>query len=528
LPGQPGVSIFDLQKRIGSSSPELHAFFPKHLTIRQVLESAWAETPLSTVHLTVDIDERVSALLRWFQGEICPDIGPSLLFEDEALRSVYVKPEEGSDITNGSRLLNSRLEEFRNSVFDPVLLEWADQRKFGGTSFASQRLLLFLRAIIKSPDIVVLDEPFSGLDAAVVQKCNMFLAHGETKAIRYRKDGQSTPSQTPVPQRTDLDRLGLTIFKGMTKDQAFVFISHRKSEVPGIIREWMCLPEPGTDQAPRFGRFSGPMEVDPNRWRQVWGQPEIVQREYKTYVSAEERRAAFNAYHYRYFRNESLEQRMKRNDRLRNYTRSAPAYRKEEISLRGYRSRHSMPLSAEKILDRSMQTAKDAVVLMSKILRQDGYPETPTDSDISSIARINSAKSTSNSSIEEKESTYMRYLTPFPMHVKAARLLARSRRDTSDAEEIIARILDPQIFAHSIKRKAEKALRLSHIYISRAEAFIARITRHPSRNDRIWAEAKSLHVSIKYRLAVTSKRLEMLANSRKSKILQQAKYMIHS
>src|ERR1700761_8131945 len=86
IPGEPGISIFDLQKRIGSSSPELHAFFPKHLTIRQVLESAWAETPLSTVHLTADIDERVSALLRWFQGEICPDIGPSLLFEEDTLR----------------------------------------------------------------------------------------------------------------------------------------------------------------------------------------------------------------------------------------------------------------------------------------------------------------------------------------------------------------------------------------------------------------------------------------------------------
>ena len=51
LPGRPGISIFDIQARIGQSSPEVHTFFPRNLTLRQTIENAWAETFLGTPKL---------------------------------------------------------------------------------------------------------------------------------------------------------------------------------------------------------------------------------------------------------------------------------------------------------------------------------------------------------------------------------------------------------------------------------------------------------------------------------------------
>ncbi|KAI7656438.1 P-loop containing nucleoside triphosphate hydrolase protein, partial [Hortaea werneckii] len=46
-PGEPGISVFDIQRRMGHSSPEVHAFFPKQLTVRRAIESAFADAPLA-------------------------------------------------------------------------------------------------------------------------------------------------------------------------------------------------------------------------------------------------------------------------------------------------------------------------------------------------------------------------------------------------------------------------------------------------------------------------------------------------
>ncbi|KAL8983876.1 MAG: hypothetical protein Q9177_004850, partial [Variospora cf. flavescens] len=63
-PGEPGISIFDLQSRIGHSSPELHAFFPKHLSLRRVLESAFADTFLVAPQLTFARDTLIDTHLK--------------------------------------------------------------------------------------------------------------------------------------------------------------------------------------------------------------------------------------------------------------------------------------------------------------------------------------------------------------------------------------------------------------------------------------------------------------------------------
>jgi ABC-type molybdenum transport system ATPase subunit/photorepair protein PhrA len=275
-PGEPGVSIFDLQSNIGISSPELHSLFPKHLTVRRVLESAWAETPLSPVsQLTADIDSKVTSALRWFQGELCPDLGDSALYQRELLRvagSYTVGP------AHLARLESQQLEH----AFDPTSVEWADYRTFGGLPFASQRLLLFLRAIIKQPDLVILDEAFSGMDANTVHKCHLFLSHGENRILQlHSHNGQVRMRQASAP--SDLSKTGLAQIPGLSPEQALVFISHRQEEVPGCVREWLCLPEPGTTEEwrggsraapPRFGRLDGPLEATDQRWREVWALPQ--------------------------------------------------------------------------------------------------------------------------------------------------------------------------------------------------------------------------------------------------------------
>jgi hypothetical protein len=41
--------------------------------------------------------------------------------------------------------------------------------------------------------------------------------------------------------------------------------------VPGCVREWICLPEPGEQKAPRMGELAGPLELNPKGWEAVWG-----------------------------------------------------------------------------------------------------------------------------------------------------------------------------------------------------------------------------------------------------------------
>jgi hypothetical protein len=44
-----------------------------------------------------------------------------------------------------------------------------------------------------------------------------------------------------------------------------------REEIPGSIREWICLPEANTGLEARFGRLDGPIEGDYRRWNEIWG-----------------------------------------------------------------------------------------------------------------------------------------------------------------------------------------------------------------------------------------------------------------
>ncbi|KAL2761094.1 hypothetical protein ACRALDRAFT_1059231 [Sodiomyces alcalophilus JCM 7366] len=221
------LTYWDIQRRIGHSSPEVHQHMPTYLSVRQVLENAWADTFKGVPKLDDDARAKVEATLRWF----APELNPNHLHQEKVA---------GNDSTES--------------------LRWADDHLFGRLSFSAQRVALFLRAVIKNPDVVVLDEAFGGMDEKVRDKCMLFLVRGEAKT--YDAAGKVVDSE--VAEKAEV-RVG-----GLSPDQALVCISHLKEEMPDCVREWICLPEANEGLPARFGRFDGPLRTDERRWRELW------------------------------------------------------------------------------------------------------------------------------------------------------------------------------------------------------------------------------------------------------------------
>ncbi|KAK7543198.1 ABC transporter-like protein [Phyllosticta citricarpa] len=239
--GQPGLSIFDIQRRIGVSSPEVHAFFPKHLSVRRVLESAWADTPLTAPKLTSQADEQVESCLRWFRKELNPALGDEIL---------------------------DRLERYRLMGVD---MEWADSIKFGDLSFSGQRVALFLRAIIKRPDLVVLDEAFSGMDEFAREKCMLFLHHGERMSLRWTNTMRRLVPSGPKAVESDRSVLNRVTVSGLSDRQALIVVAHKREDVPSSVRKYLTLPEPGSGRPPLVGDLGVPLRTEYRLWPVIWG-----------------------------------------------------------------------------------------------------------------------------------------------------------------------------------------------------------------------------------------------------------------
>jgi molybdate transport system ATP-binding protein len=66
-------------------------------------------------------------------------------------------------------------------LFDQFGLGALADRPFARLSTGEQRLVLFIRALVKQPQLLILDEPFQGMDAAHVARCRDWL-DGELRA----------------------------------------------------------------------------------------------------------------------------------------------------------------------------------------------------------------------------------------------------------------------------------------------------------------------------------------------------------
>ena len=247
-PGQPGISIFDLQSHIGHSSPEVHAFFPRELTIRQTLENAWADTFRGKALLSHENDIVVDACLRWFERELNPAFsGPDPADPVQQAKATKHRSRSGKHV----------------EVYLERDIDWADSVRFGEVSVAAQKVALLLRALIKKPDVVILDEAFSAMDAATRDKCMTFLAHGESV---YRKK-RDAASQTLM---STLANVGKVAIAGLEARQALICVSHLAEEVPDLVTEWMCLPEPNEGNAVRFGTRVNSGRRNRKWWNAIW------------------------------------------------------------------------------------------------------------------------------------------------------------------------------------------------------------------------------------------------------------------
>ncbi|KAI0023116.1 P-loop containing nucleoside triphosphate hydrolase protein [Xylariomycetidae sp. FL0641] len=225
------LTFWDIQSRIGHSSPEIHQHMPRSLTVRQVVENAWADTFRTKAKLDQEAKEKVEACLRWFEAELNPAYRAS------------TSPSEAHEHS----------------------LEWAEHYMFGELSFSAQRVALFLRAIVKSPDVVVLDEACSGMDDGVRDRCLLFLEKGETMTHVKKADG----SQVVV--ESEALKTGNVKVRGLSDNQALICISHIREEIPDCIREWICLPEANSREPARFGVSKAPLGRDEKSWKAIWG-----------------------------------------------------------------------------------------------------------------------------------------------------------------------------------------------------------------------------------------------------------------
>ncbi len=118
-----GESIWDIKKRTGFISPEVHAFFRANQTATQLILTG--------------LDDR------------------------------WVFRDQSAPYAPG--MIHDLLDYFS-------ITEYADQ-PFHNLSTGTQRLLFFIRALIKVPNLLLLDEPFQGLDIINMTKAKVLLEH---------------------------------------------------------------------------------------------------------------------------------------------------------------------------------------------------------------------------------------------------------------------------------------------------------------------------------------------------------------
>lgn len=236
-PGRPAFTIFDLQARIGHVSPELHAFFPRHLSVRQAVQSAFADTFLSRPRMNEERRMDVDAALRFFADELRPE----------------ARSASGSATGDD--------------------LAWADATPFSELSMPHQRTVLLLRALIARPPLVVLDEAFAGMPPALRDKCLRFLEVGE---LNPETDSEIAVGHSQTQKKGNIRHTGLN------DEQAMIVVSHVREEVPDMVSRWIVLPSLETGEETRSrdaagrlvcrrGELASGRTVAGDGWEEIWG-----------------------------------------------------------------------------------------------------------------------------------------------------------------------------------------------------------------------------------------------------------------
>ncbi|KAJ8102663.1 P-loop containing nucleoside triphosphate hydrolase protein [Lipomyces tetrasporus] len=136
-------NYFSINKVIGHASPEIHAIFPATLTAFQTVSTGFTVgsflPPSSVSHVAGDLTkqeqtDRIASLLQYF------NVNPDTLFSELTLND--------------------------------------------------QKLALFMRAIVKNPEVLILDEAFSGMNDESIFRCKHFVHEwgGTVIAIGHLED----------------------------------------------------------------------------------------------------------------------------------------------------------------------------------------------------------------------------------------------------------------------------------------------------------------------------------------------------
>ncbi|QJD78354.1 ATP-binding cassette domain-containing protein [Spirosoma rhododendri] len=147
--GKPGTNIWDVKRRIGFISPELHLYFPRQLTVRQVGLTGLTDTLVVPARPSADAVHDLDALLTYFGIDHLAD------------------------------------------------------RPFGTLSTGEQRITLLIRALLKNAPMLILDEPFQALDARQAEQARQLLDSLPDKTIVFvTHDSAELP--TSVDRRIDI------------------------------------------------------------------------------------------------------------------------------------------------------------------------------------------------------------------------------------------------------------------------------------------------------------------------------------
>ncbi|PWY97091.1 P-loop containing nucleoside triphosphate hydrolase protein [Testicularia cyperi] len=207
-----------INRRIGHLSPELFNAFPRRraelggLTVGETIASGF-ENVFARRAYSQSQKERVWSLLALFADLIKSPQG-------HAFSSASAS---GSGIDSDSnRNRNRNSGSGSGSGTGDVDIQALSGRAFAELSHGSQAVVLFLRAVVGNPSLLVLDEPFQGMDARQVQRTRDYLDHPDAWLV-----GSSD-------HQRHLDRAA-------RQNMAVVTVSHYESEWPVSFHQLLRL-----------------------------------------------------------------------------------------------------------------------------------------------------------------------------------------------------------------------------------------------------------------------------------------------